>query len=515
MNKIRALLIGVPRYERKDISDLEYCSNDVLGMSDVLFDSLGVTPNMITSIGEDKDELTTRKQILRKLKLLINQVTEEETLLFYFSGHGYSVEKENFLISSDTELDLIEETSISLEYVFNKIKNAKSKIKFIIIDSCHSGIHLSKSIGNGFKELNLKEIDAEGIVIFASSKGDELSFIEDKKEMSVFTHYLIKGLQGHAKLDREDRLSLDNLNKYVTSKVNEWAIENNSLQTPNIKMELAGTFYFNILTNNPFDLIKKDDSKEIVEKIKEFQAYLIQRGYKQSTIKNYCSRLQRFLISYLPFHWTEVMSKEVIEREIAEYVEFGHFGKTAANSLINSIKIFAQMEQIELEKLDYYKRPKSRNLNEPLTENQLIQLLNNIENLKHKTIVSLIYHGALSLNEIRNLKLTDINFETGWIEIEKDYEVIKTIQLEENVLNLINSYIKLFRPIEYLFNGLKTPQYSISSFQKIIKNNKEGIESKGEISARLLKKSRLANLISSGKSIKEINDLIGVTMIVK
>lgn len=93
-----------------------------------------------------------------------------------------------------------------------------------------------------------------------------------------------------------------------------------------------------------------------------------------------------------------------------------------------------------------------------------------IENIKHRTILTLTYSVGLRVSEIINLKIDDIDPERMIIYIKngkgrKD----RVVPLSRNVLLLINEYKLKYSPIEYLFNGQKSNKYSIGSCQKIYK----------------------------------------------
>ena len=80
------------------------------------------------------------------------------------------------------------------------------------------------------------------------------------------------------------------------------------------------------------------------------------------------------------------------------------------------------------------------------------KILNSIENLKHRSILFLVYSAGLRVGEVVSLKIKDIDEERMLIHVKqgkgkKDrYTVLSDIALKE-----IKIYIEKYRPEEWLF----------------------------------------------------------------
>ena len=248
-NNILSYLVGVANYQSTQINDLPLCSNDITRLKNVLVENLQIENHNIISLGEE--EVVTREIFIRNLKFIANNSENYETILFYFSGHGVCHNNKNYLVLADTAVDLIEETTISIDYVLDTLKDIKVKNKILIIDSCHAGIKLAKNILPAI-DIRLEEEYAEGWSIFASCKREEFSYIDEVRGMSVFSYFLCEAFNGRG--IKRDRVSLEDIRQFVTSGVAQWARENNHTQTPNMKGERVGTVYFTITNNSEVDL---------------------------------------------------------------------------------------------------------------------------------------------------------------------------------------------------------------------------------------------------------------------
>ncbi len=261
MNSIYSLLVGVPKYRNKDIIDLPMCSNDVISLRNILVSRLGQTTDNITLLGDKSDVEVTRSEILRAIRYVSKVVKDYDTLLFYFSGHGTAKNKQGYLVASDTELDLPADTSIPIPRVIDEFKSLESKNKLLLLDSCYSGVQLSKGMANIFSDFEeeLGDLLSNGWTVLTSCQGDELSYFYEDKKLSVFTHFLIEGLNGTAGYNSGNRLSIDELYNFTFKKTAKWALESGKSQTPSLKTDRVGTILFtlsgeNIAKPEPIDL---------------------------------------------------------------------------------------------------------------------------------------------------------------------------------------------------------------------------------------------------------------------
>jgi site-specific recombinase XerD len=171
------------------------------------------------------------------------------------------------------------------------------------------------------------------------------------------------------------------------------------------------------------------------------------------------------------------------------------------------LKLFAKFilnkKDIHLSKIE---RPKSEKKLPKVIDGDLIkEKLPNIENLKHKAILTLTYSVGLRVSEIVNLKIEDIDSKRMLIHIKnakgrKD----RIVPLSQNVLELLREYFKKHKPTTYLFNGQKSLQYSIGSCQKIYK-----LYIDQNSSIHTLRHSSFTNLLENGTDIRLIQKLAG------
>ena len=89
------------------------------------------------------------------------------------------------------------------------------------------------------------------------------------------------------------------------------------------------------------------------------------------------------------------------------------------NSLINSIKFYYEKVEKREKFYVYDLRPRRQDkLPGFLSKEDTIKLLTATVNIKHRAILQLIYSAGLRLSELTRLKVRDIKFDMGIIEVK-------------------------------------------------------------------------------------------------
>ncbi len=176
------------------------------------------------------------------------------------------------------------------------------------------------------------------------------------------------------------------------------------------------------------------------------------------------------------------------------------------NQIINAIRFLYKFGLDKKYDKVSFKRPKKEKKLPIVIDGELIKKkLDDIDNLKHKTILTLTYSVGLRVSEVVNLKIEDIDSSRMLIHIKnakgrKD----RVVPLSEYVLKLLRNYYKEYKPETYLFNGQNSPQYSIGSCQKIYKKY---IDQQSSI--HTLRHSSFTNLLESGCDLRVIQKIAG------
>ena len=246
-----------------------------------------------------------------------------------------------------------------------------------------------------------------------------------------------------------------------------------------------------------------------MNQLQQIQQRLIIKRYSSSTVSTYMSCLTHFF----NFHKTkdiETLSKQDILYYLESLVKKG-YSKSSQNQYINSIKFFYE-KFLEREKQYYFiDRPiKDKKLPIVLSKEEVQLIFNQIENLKHKTILVLIYSCGFRISELINLKIKDIDSQRMLIQIRNSKgNKDRQVQLTNQILCLIKKYYKSYKPVDYLINGLNGGKYSSASIQKIIKRMAYKAGIKKDITPHTLRHSFATHLLEDGIDIRYIQSILG------
>ncbi|MCD6441465.1 MAG: site-specific integrase [Candidatus Marinimicrobia bacterium] len=256
---------------------------------------------------------------------------------------------------------------------------------------------------------------------------------------------------------------------------------------------------------------RKNISKKIsIEIPKEFEETLRLKRYSENTIKSYKSHFSRFLAYYSGYD-LEQITDEQIRAYLLYLVTKKSVSTSYQNQVINAIKFYYEKIKDRPTSKHYLQRPKKeKKLPVVLSEEEVVNILQQIVNLKHKCIICLIYSAGLRLSEVINLKISDIDSHRKIITIKGAKGKKDRISLlSDRVLTLLREYYKQYRPKEWLFEGQKGGKYSPKSVQNIFRAAcfKSGVKKHATI--HTLRHSFATHLLEHGTDLRYIQELLG------
>jgi site-specific recombinase XerD len=140
------------------------------------------------------------------------------------------------------------------------------------------------------------------------------------------------------------------------------------------------------------------------------------RKYSKRTIKSY----MRFNRDFLLFAGkpAEEIKNEDIKKYLYHMVEQKKVATSTLNIIINALK-FYYGEILKKDFIFEVKRPrKDKKLPVVLSKEEIHKILNAHSNIKHRSILMLIYSAGLRVGEVVKLKPEDIDSERGLIHIK-------------------------------------------------------------------------------------------------
>ena len=240
--------------------------------------------------------------------------------------------------------------------------------------------------------------------------------------------------------------------------------------------------------------------------------YLSLGHYSPHTIRNYLSELRYLFVYYadvMPEHFTE----EMMMRYLLYLAKTLGCSRVKCRMAAQSISFFFR----HVLKLPYvipsviYPRSTSK-LPPVMSATEVKSLIDSIVNIKHRTIVMLLYSSGMRLSEIANLKITDIDSKSMRIKVvqgkgAKDRYTI----LSEQVLLELRAYYIIYKPKEYLFNGYKPGTHlGVHTIQHLVQIAlaKTGLQSKN-YTVHTIRHSFATHLVDNGTDLHTVKELLG------
>ena len=252
-------------------------------------------------------------------------------------------------------------------------------------------------------------------------------------------------------------------------------------------------------------------STEGIEQLKKYIQWLSSKRYSSNTIKTYSEALKSFLVFYREKTIADITNEDVIIYN-NEYILKNNLSSSYQNQIVNAIKLFfstVRGAKIEIDKIHRSKR--SKILPNVLSKEEIKLILNAHSNIKHKTMLSLIYSCGLRRSELLNLKPADIDSKRGIVIIKQGKGKKDRISpLSLKILEMLREYYSIYKPAIWLFEGQNLgEQYSEYSLQSVLKQALQKVATKKSITLHWLRHSYAKHLLESGTDLRYIQELLG------
>ena len=249
-----AAVIGIDAYQTWP--KLSYAANDAQAIRDLLIKKYNFKDDHVFLL---LDQHATRQNILSLLgdKLANPDLVKREDRVFvFFAGHGAtrhlaSGRDLGYIIPVDADLSNYEGEAISMTNFQDIAEAIPAKHLFFVMDSCYSGLALTRGgggvpIGNYLLEISRRTARQ----MFTAGGADQQVADNGPNGHSVFTWTLLQALDGRADLNGDGVITATELAAYVTP-----AVSALSHQTPafgNLPGSEGGDFIFELSHETEF-----------------------------------------------------------------------------------------------------------------------------------------------------------------------------------------------------------------------------------------------------------------------
>jgi len=163
-----------------------------------------------------------------EIEALFSGRSKDDFVLLFFSGHGikdanYNLYFATCITQKSANGDLIRSTAVPARFVHEVMNNCRAKRQALILDCCYSGAFDPNLLSKDDGSVDLQgQLGAEGRVVLTSSSSTQYSYAQQGSDLSLYTRYLIEGIEtGAGDLDEDGKISARELHEYAKIKVQE------------------------------------------------------------------------------------------------------------------------------------------------------------------------------------------------------------------------------------------------------------------------------------------------------
>lgn len=228
--KLYVLAVGVGKYELEDLR-LDFPAKDARDFAGVLTRQKGklyrdVRTTVVT------DETATKGDVLDGLDWIERETTDNDVAAIFLAGHGINDrDGDYYFLPSNADPDRLRRTGVPYAVIKDVVTGLPGKVLFFI-DTCHAGNVMGKRRGGPadiIAVVNDLSAAENGVVVFASSTGEQYSLEDTRWRNGAFTKALVEGLSGRADYTKDGNISINEMDLYLSERVKKLT---GGMQTP-------------------------------------------------------------------------------------------------------------------------------------------------------------------------------------------------------------------------------------------------------------------------------------------
>ena len=248
--------------------------------------------------------------------------------------------------------------------------------------------------------------------------------------------------------------------------------------------------------------------------LKKTKKKLRRKKYSKETIKAYLFCLSDY------FKFIKIAKKEPDIDIIKKYLLIKKNKKLSPQTInqhLNAIKYFYREIMKSKNKVDIKFAQKNKKPLIILSRKEIIKIITQISNFKHKIIISISYGAGLRISEVINLRIKDINLDELIINIKKGkYKKDRITIFPESLKNDLfiltkdkNLSSRKRGTNDFIFGDNRGGELTDRSIQIFFKNALKKAKIKKKASFRSLRHSFAVHLLENGIDVEHVQKLLG------
>lgn len=241
----------------------------------------------------------------------------------------------------------------------------------------------------------------------------------------------------------------------------------------------------------------------------KFEEHVVLNRSSKSLIINYGRNL-----AHLALHFNRVpheVSVEQINAYLYRLTVHENFSESFFKQTVFGLKFWFRLFDMEHTALQMPMIKKDKRLPEVLSQEECKKLFKAPRSLKHRFLLAFAYSAGLRMNELRHVKITDLDLDRKRVRIKmgkgrKDRYVV----LSDYIIKSLSRYLQELKPQVYLFEGQTAGcVMGERSIQYIINEALQKTDIRKQVSMHTLRHSFATHLLEDGVDIYTIQHLLG------
>jgi thiamine phosphate synthase YjbQ (UPF0047 family) len=228
-----AIIIGIQNYKR--VPNAEFANNDAREFSEYAIRALGIKPEKIKMLlDEEADEVNIVKAFENWLPIQVNK--DKTDVYVFYSGHGLpsSDGKSLYFLPHGVDKELLSRTAVAQNEIVAALAAAKPKSVTMFIDACYSGQTRGGDVLLASAKPVALKSDANtfpaNFTVITASANDQISSSSPELKHGIFSFYLMKGMEGEADANQDGKITVGEMQDYLSDKVSRQAMTLNRKQ---------------------------------------------------------------------------------------------------------------------------------------------------------------------------------------------------------------------------------------------------------------------------------------------
>lgn len=223
-----ALVVAVGDYEDPSIPDVNNASANVRAVEKMLTspDGLSIPKSNVLVLALTTGILPTYSAILDGIRTIARYVEPQDEVIVYFAGNGIIQDKNGiknpqnlYLLTQDSQINNLASTAINFDLLYQSLKTIPAKMVSCFIDANFyaPGLKRLSSLSRNMTESISfwNEDEAPQVNILSLCNGLKKS---SGNRPSSFTKLLIKALKGNADKNRDRKITIGEIYKYLNTR---------------------------------------------------------------------------------------------------------------------------------------------------------------------------------------------------------------------------------------------------------------------------------------------------------